>query len=480
MKFIYLLLLLAIFFKCNTKSDSASNTICVRNVNLVDPENGLIKNQNLYIKDHLIYKLKNSSQDVVPKNIFIIEGEGLYVMPGLWDAHVHFAYIEELAPAMFDLFLLNGITSVRDTGGKIGFVKKWQNRSKQNPEHTPRVMIAGPLLDGEPNVYDGSDDQHPELSVGLEDQAAVIDQVNLLDSIGVDLLKAYEMLTPEQFSTIIRIANEKDLKVTGHIPLTMDVISASNEGLHSMEHMRNLEISCASNWEELLSNRRKLLAQGKDKNGAILRTNIHNTQRPEAISNYSEDVADQVLQTLKKNDTWQIPTLTLNTLFSRRYFDQYAWTEYYKYLPDSIEQEWNKNSIELAKMEVSDFRKTYDEWNKSMFNKIYEKDISIMAGTDTPIAYLTPGLSLHEELLAFADAGMNNEDVLKTATINPAIYFGLEHKLGRIKVDYIADLILLTENPLENISNTRKTEKVFKNGKEIDLDALRTKLEGMK
>ena len=133
---------------------------------------------------------------------------------------------------MFDLFIAYGITSVRDIGGEIGFVKELKEMALSNPTTAPRVMIAGPLLDGLPNVYDGSSVGRPPISVGLENVDAVIEQVNQLDSLGVDLLKAYEMLSPDQFVAITRLAREKGLKVTGHVPLSMDAISASNAGLN--------------------------------------------------------------------------------------------------------------------------------------------------------------------------------------------------------------------------------------------------------
>ena len=143
----------------------------------------------------------------------IIDGKGKFLIPGLWDAHVHFAYIEELAPSMFDLFLAYGITSVRDTGGEISFVKKWKDQALEHPTTSPRVMIAGPLLDGHPNVYDGSDPGHPPLSVGLKSVDAVIEKIDELVQQEIDLLKAYEMLTPEQFKAVMDTNKEQIIRM---------------------------------------------------------------------------------------------------------------------------------------------------------------------------------------------------------------------------------------------------------------------------
>ena len=116
----------------------------------------------------------------------------------------------------------------------------------------PMVKIAGPLLDGVPTVYNGSAPSRPPLGVGAMNPEEGIKLVDDLVSAKVDLLKAYEMLTPEQFEALTQLAQEKGLKVTGHVPLSMDVITASNAGLNSMEHMRNLELSCASNADQEL------------------------------------------------------------------------------------------------------------------------------------------------------------------------------------------------------------------------------------
>ncbi len=459
------LLLLLILFSCGSKEEFFKNTICIENINTIDPLEGLKENQTVVLFDGKILKIEPTKNIILSKENTIINGTNKYLIPGLWDTHVHFAYIEELAPIMSNLFLKYGITSVRDTGGKVTIVKKWKDHAIANPTIAPRIFMAGPLLDGIPNVYDGSDSGHPDLSIGLNSTEAITKQIDFLETKNVDLLKAYEMLSPEQFIHIIKTANKKGLKVTGHIPLSMDVISASNAGLHSMEHIRNLELSCASNAKELLKERKAMLLAGTNIQGGTLRAAIHKAQQEKAIENYDEVKADSILAILKRNDTWQIPTLALNTFFSRRYFEKKEWQNSYFALPDSIAHYWQNRSEALTQMKASDFRKKYDHWHIKMIKKIYDAKIPIMAGTDTPIAYLTPGLSLHEELAALAETGIPNIEVLKTATTNPAKYFNLEKELGQIKESMWADLLILDANPLENIENTKKINTVIKQGK---------------
>lgn len=458
---------------CQSTETEYEDATVIQNITTIDAENGITENQTVVIKDGKIVEV-SSSEDLSfsDGNNEIIDGSGKYLIPGLWDAHVHFSYIEELAPSMFDLFLAYGITSVRDTGGRIEFIKQWKDRAVANPTEAPRVMIAGPLLDGEPNVYDGSSPARPPLSVGLETVEDVTEMVNRLDSIGVDLLKAYEMLTPEQFEEVIRLGREKGLKVTGHVPLSMNAVSASNTGLNSMEHMRNLEVSMASNWEELQEQRLRMLEDGQDDSGGILRSRIHTAMRETAIENYDEERADEVLQVLAENETWQIPTLALNTRSVEKFYTDSAWQETFTLLPDSIEQEWYTNAEEAAREEVSEFGAEYSNWLFNMVGKINEAGIPMMAGTDTPIGLLTPGRSLHHELKVMVDAGLTPMEALQAATLNPARYFEMEDELGTIDEGKWADLLILDANPLEDIENTLEIHTVIRQGELYDREAL--------
>lgn len=472
--YIYLLFI----WGCQPQGTLFKDALCIENISIIDPEVGLVPNQTVIIKDGKILKISDSAELKLASENTIIDGNGKYLIPGLWDAHVHFAYIEDLAPRMFDLFLGYGITSVRDTGGKIDFVKDWKDKALADPTKAPRVMIAGPLLDGHPNVYDGSDAGHPPLSVGLRSIEDVTQKINELDSLGVDLLKAYEMLSPELFAKIIEQGKEKGLKVTGHVPLSMDVISASNLGLNSMEHLRNLELSCASNSEELFLERQRVLATDLGETGSQRRSKIHDLQRKSAVENYDDVKADEVLKVLAKNDTWQIPTITLNTMFTERYFEKEDWKKSFTYLPDHIENDWKKGIEMVMTKAPSDFDRQYTQWKLMMVKKVHQADIEIMAGTDCPIFYLTPGLSLHEELAVLVRSGLSPLEALKTATVNPAAYFGLEDELGSIKENMWADLVILDANPLENIEHTKKINAVIKQGRLINRETLDELLKG--
>ncbi|MDG2449337.1 MAG: amidohydrolase family protein, partial [Saprospiraceae bacterium] len=467
-----------LFHSC-TNNVMFEDAVCVQNITIIDPIDGESSNQTLIIKDGRILKIAPSKELLLDPKNNIIDGTGKFLIPGLWDAHVHFDYLEEIAPRMLDLFFCYGITSVRDIGGRIEKVKYYKDLALEDPKNMPRVKIAGPLLDGMPNVYDGSRPQNPPLSVGLATVQDVDDMIESLVTEDVDLLKAYEMLTPDQFAKVTEKAKEKGLKVTGHVPLRMDVISASNAGMNSMEHLRNLELSCASNSVELLSQRQTLLFDGKGDTGAVLRSRIHTAQRQNAIENYDESVADKVLNVLAKNDTWQIPTLALNTARVEKPFVKSTFQESFKYLPVETEKSWKENVASFSELPLSEFNINYNRWLQDMVKNIHEHEIPIMAGTDCPIFFLTPGLSLHTELEVLVRAGLSTLEALKTATYNPAKYFNIEGELGSISEGKIADLLILNTNPLDNISNTQSVNTVIKDGKLHSREDLDRRLEAL-
>ncbi len=478
---ILIVALLFLSVSCSEKKELFEEAICVSHVNVIDAENGLRENMTVIVKNDRILKIAHADSIQLSEENNIIDASGKFLIPGLWDAHVHFAYIEELAPSMFELFLAYGITSVRDTGGKIDFVKKWKAAAEESPNGAPRVKIAGPLIDGMPNVYDGSIPTRPPLSVGA---ASVEEAVNIVDELveqGVDLIKAYEMLDADQFRAVTARAKEKGLKVTGHVPLSMDVISASNAGLNSMEHLRNLELSTAGNAAALLAERKKVLDEEKNLPGGDLRSKIHELQRTSAYDNQDNEKIEQVLNVLAENDTWQIPTMALNTAFTRKPFLKPYWAESLELLPDEIGKSWSATIATFKDREINEASKKRSDWCMNMIERINKKGIKIMAGTDCPIFFLTPGLSLHEELIVLVEAGLTPFEALESATLNPAEYFDLQNELGLVKEGFIADLLLLEANPLKNIENTKRISSLFKNGKyyaRADLDSMIDALKG--
>ena len=188
-----------------------------------------------------------------------------------------------------------------------------------------------------------------------------------------------------------------------------------------------------------------------------------------------------MLKVLQENDTWQIPTQALNTIHTRKYYTRPDWHKSYELLPKELTKLWLEQSNTFSEKAIPKGKEKWNQWNYMMVKKIHETGIPIMAGTDTPIAFLTPGLSLHEELAVLVeDDGLSTLDALRTATINPAKYFDMENELGSIKENMWADLVILDSNPIENIQNTKRINSVIKQGKVFDRKSLDENLEKLR
>lgn len=438
---------------------------CIKNVDVIDPLEGLKKGVNVVVKGNKILRIgKVGELKLSPKNV-IIEGKDKYLIPGLWDSHVHFYFDQQLALHMPELFLSNGITSVRDTGGAFHYMDSIRQNALMHPKTHPRVKIAGPLIDGNFNVYDGS--VLPELSIRTRDVRESIAETEKLVAKGVDFLKAYEMLSPEQFEAIAAIAAREKLRLAGHVPLSMEITHAISLGLNSLEHIKNLELEAVKNSDSMLLARRDMLHNKSLLSGRQLRANIHRAQKQFAVDHIAPYTYQNILDTIKKYNSYQVPTLSIYKVPIYKIFREPFWRKSFELLPKTTRDQWEK-SILGSNDKINQAQKAFSDWIQKTTGAMAKAEIPLMAGTDTPLGYLTPGFSLHYELELMVESGLTELQALTTATLQPAKYFRMEDSLGLVKKDYIADLILLNENPLEEIARTRDIYAVIKDGNFID------------
>ena len=438
---------------------------CIKNVNVIDPLEGLKKGVNVVVKGNKIHRIgKVGELKLSPKNV-IIDGKNKYLIPGLWDSHVHFYFDQQLALHMPELFLSNGITSVRDTGGAFHYMDSIRQNALMHPKTHPRVKIAGPLIDGNFNVYNGS--VLPELSIRTRDVRESIAETEKLVVKGVDFLKAYEMLSPEQFEAIAAIAAREKLRLAGHVPLSMEITHAISLGLNSLEHIKNLELEAVKNSDSMLLARRDMLHNKSLLSGRQLRANIHRAQKQFAVDHIAPYTYQNILDTIKKYNSYQVPTLSIYKVPIYKIFREPFWRKSFELLPKTTRDQWEK-SLLGSNDKINQAQKAFSDWIQKTTGAMAEAEIPLMAGTDTPLGYLTPGFSLHYELELMVESGLTELQALTTATLQPSKYFRMEDSLGLVKKDYIADLILLNENPLEEIARTKDIFAVIKDGNFID------------
>ena len=462
---------------CNTTAPNNQKVTVIINVTAIDAVNGVREGFDVLILEGgdiaITGDIKAAEYGGIrPENLTIIDGTGKFLIPGLWDAHVHLTYTPGLDhETFFPLSIAHGVTSIRDTGGHLELLAPARTAAKLDPI-SPDLYISGPLLDGEQRVYDGHSAAFPDLSVGLGTPAQARAKVDELAAAGVDFVKAYEMLKPEVFEAISNQANKHNLPIAAHTPLSMTANQAAIAGASDMQHLRNLELACTSDTSGLLSKRQELLDSKEWSSAGAIRSNIHKQQRAIAIGIQNNAACNELISTLKENNVYQTPTLTIARFMTRRLYAEPYWQESFKLVPPSIGEGWLTRATKLSASQADEAAIAFDTWVVSMVERLQAGNVPIMAGTDAPIGYLTPGASLHQELVLLVDAGLTPMQALRAATLTPAEFFGLENEQGTIEAGMRADLVLLNANPLDDIRNTQTIQAVFKNGVHLDLEEL--------
>ena len=445
---------------CQTTLDPADRPdLAITNVTLIDVANGSRYNRNVIVDDGLIKAIENTTEGS-PNVKRIIDGTGKFLIPGLWDMHVHITYEPEITPAMPELFLSYGITSVRDTGGLLPALLPQIKRWRDPAVSAPRIFFSGPLLDGSNVVYNGQG--NTEIGIANATVANAQANVRRLKAAGADFVKLYELVRPEVFQALVAEARRLKLPIAAHVPLMLRAREAGPL-VDSMEHLRNLELDCSTQAQALLAARRALLASPSNTTaGYALRAQIHAKQRPQALATYDYSTCRETIATL--SNTLQVPTLRLNTSALYQPFDRSDWQAHLQRLPAVARARWLNTGRNYANLRRS-FDPANARFSLQLVNELHAAGVPIAAGTDTPIGSALPGYSLHTELERLVEAGLSPIEAIAAATVTPPAFFNKADEMGALSEGYVADMVLLDANPLQNITNTRRINTVIAQGK---------------
>ena len=432
--------------------------LALTHVTVIDAVNPVRRNQTVLIDDGRIIDIVDSNTAPEAPASQKIDASGQYLIPGLWDFHVHFTFDKRFTDAMAGLFLYHGITNVRDTGGLLEDLLPVVDTLRSAGSNAPNIWYSGPLLDGKDVVYDGVN--FPGLGIANPTPEAARANIAEIHAAGASFLKIYEMVTPEVFAAIVDEAGLRNLPIDGHVPLSMRARNVAPQ-VQSLEHLRNYEMDCVSDPELWLAARQAELANVANEPGNVLRSRLHALQRLTAIIAEDPAVCAETTEALKATIT--VPTLRMNSMdlyvpFARDGFDLAM-----DLIPASVSEEWRAARDALAASEEA-VDTTFAEWSLRRTGELHLAGAPIAAGTDTPIGWSIPGYSLHTELEQYVEVGMTPLEALHSATVKPAEFFGLENEMGQIKAGAVADAVLLNANPLEDITATRSVEAVINRG----------------
>lgn len=436
----------------------------ITNVAVIDAVNGVRENRTVVFDGDRITAVVSSDTEV--RAAKTIDGTGKFLIPGLWDAHVHLTYDDRFTDVMPALFLSYGVTSVRDTGGLMHKMLPVVESMRAEGAVAPRVFFAGPLLDGNFVVYDGV--SRPEIGVRNAAPDDARRMIRNLKEQGVDFIKIYELVSPDVFEAMVETARELGLPMDSHVPLSMRAGTAGPP-VDSIEHLRNIELDCAGNAAELHETRLALLKNPDGLSGFALRSSLHSLQRLPAIANYDEERCNRIIDSL--TSTMQVPTLRLGALNLDPPYLKDGWQDALARIPADVRAAWVQEAADTAENPDDDFT-AFGEWALFLVGRLHERGIPIGAGTDTPILLSVPGFSLHSELEYLVRAGLSPLEAIRSATLRPAEFFSLQDEMGTVDTGKKADLVLLDADPLLDISNTRRISAVVSKGHYHDVDSL--------
>ncbi|WBX71055.1 amidohydrolase family protein [Tenacibaculum retecalamus] len=443
--------------------------ILIKSIDIIDVRTGeVLRNRDVLIEGNLIKSIDTIGIIKVAKSIFTINGKGKYMIPGLWDMHTH---SNHHSPWLHHpLYIANGVTGVREMSGTLDKKDsywvgsnerlKWNNDLLDNKRITPRYVLQSSYqIDGKSSVPCG----FPSF-FRLENTNDIPKILDFYRKENVDFIKVYQQIKPDSYRKLAAEAPKYGIHLAGHKPMFLSLKEAIHLGQKSFEHGRIFmfesfpkadSLKNPDNWKEFYSKSKKSITSG-----------------------YDESIAIQLMELMKEKNAYWTPTLQTLKFEANAHKEQFLYNPNLKYVTQVRKKLWwgidaNNNKKRNVSAEGKNVSKDFYKALKIQVKKASDIGVPIMTGTDVTDSYTFAGFSVHDELYDLTESGLSNLDALQTATIVPAQYANLQTSYGSIEVGKMADLIILNDNPLENIKNSKKINAVLLNGVLYDSKKIR-------
>ncbi len=397
-----------------------------------------------------------------------LDARGRYLIPGLWDMHVHFgggpALVEE-NKALLPLYVAHGITSVRDASGDLpGQVLAWRAQIADGQLFGPQLFTSGAKIEGIAPVWKGTLEAGDEAGVDAaldREQRDRVDFVKITDS----------TLRPELFLYAVSEASKRGLRTSGHIPMALTVGQAIDAGLSSIEHLDYAFQAGVPDEARIAAD----FAAGRIDRAEASRRLHEGFDRATALAAYRRFAERGVAVT---------PTLDGSRILSFLDSEAHANDPYLAYIGPGLRKTyaWRVERAASATPEQVQARHARHARVAAVLPLLQEAGVRIMAGTDAGFlnSYNYPGIGLHNELALYVRHGLTPAQALATATRNGPAWFGRLDRYGAIAAGKAADLVLLERNPLQDITATGSIDTVVLRGTVYDRAALDAMLAGIR
>lgn len=427
----------------NAQDRSRDAILAITHVNVVDGTGATTRrDQTVIIRGNRIAAVGPFRTLAIPPEAREIPGRGKYLIPGLWDMHVH--TVTPGGRETLALYVANGVTGVRDMAGEWDQLRAWRQEITRGEELGPRIVASGPYIEG-------GDVPIPHfLARNAVEAAAAVDS---LVRLGVDFVKLHSQLTREVFFASARAARAHRIPFTGHVPRSVSVSEASDSGQRSLEHLLQIPVACTS--AESLSLAPRFPVQ-------------------RVLGRCTSQPLDTLFSRLVRNGTWVVPTLVAAYEIAHWPKRDLPGDAYASHLPDTL-----RAFVSQIFPMPDSIPPDADVVGSALFAKrielvgaMHRAGVRVMPGTDAPLRNSPPGFGLHAELDLFAEAGMSPFEVLRSATLEPARYLGMADSSGAISRGMLADLVLLDADPLTSVASLRRIHAVVANGRFVDAASL--------
>ena len=458
MRFGAALVLVAALAACGRPSGTTAD-LAITSVSVVDVARGTVQpGRTLVVTGGRIVAVAASPEGYAPART--VDGAGTFAMPGLWDMHVHFGGGDGLIQEnknLLPLYLAHGITTVRDAAGDLSrSVIEWRSAVAAGTLLGPTIYTSGPKLEGIDSVWPG------DLEVGTPDEVRAA--LDLLHGMKVDFVKITEnTLKPELYLLGLREATARGFKTSAHVPVAVTLDQASEAGLSSIEHMSYL-LRGGSPREVELSG---AVAAGKMPPGDAVTAMIDSFDESTALVTYGR---------LARRGTAVTPTLNGSRILAYLDRDTHAEDDYLKYLGPGLKATYEGRITRAASDDVAGVARRHARFEQAarLLPLLQRAGVTILAGTDAGFlnSFNYPGIGLHDELEVLVKYGLTPQQALAASVVNGPAFLGASEGFGALAPGKTADVVLLDQNPLDDIRATRAIHAVVLKGRYLDRAAL--------
>ena len=421
----------------------SEKSLVIVDCSVFDSSDGrMLPNRTVVIRGDSIVSVTGPDQSVnVPADAVQIDGRGKFAIPGLIDAHVHVVHVLDFAHLTGDevlpLYLAAGVTSIRSTGDEIVAATLVARRAASSPATSPRVFTCSPLLDADPPI-------HRDVGRAVTDANQVRALFDDLAPWDITTVKIYAGTGRTVGKAILDEAHRRGLFVTAHLG-NYPAQSAVADGIDSLEHI----------WSVF---------------NYVIPADVAGQPGHRGRVDLDNPLCTALIAELVRHKTYVDPTLAVfrnmillpdvpevrdhpdNGLAPRRLRE--FWPVYLARAGCPQGGPLDDRRCEFAKFE-------------ELTGKLYRSGVPLLVGTDSPEPNVPPGFSLHQELEMLVESGLTPAAALQAATRNNAAALRMGERLGAIAPGMLADLVLLSANPLDDIRHTRRIESVIRSGKRV-------------